>query len=127
MLQFMRYNCSMQANNTQQNNSKQNACMCCAVCYNASKRNATAHNVANTIGEFNMQLQVDTLIDDETLCDELGDWWTDEMGMHNNNTMQMNVATANEYLQERSFGYVVTECREQEDGDYLEWKFAAKV
>ena len=74
-----------------------------------------------------MQLQVDTWIDDETLCDELGDWWTDEMEMHNNNTMQMNVATANEYLQERGFGYVVTECREQEDGDYLEWKFAAKV
>ena len=98
-----------------------------AVCYNASKRNTTAHNVANTIGEFNMQLQVDTWIDDETLCDELGDWWTDEMEMHNNNTMQMNVATANEYLQERGFGYVVTECREQEDGDYLEWKFAAKV
>ena len=54
MLQFMRYNCSMQANNTQQNNSKQNACMCCAVCYNASKRNTTAHNVANKLMEFQM-------------------------------------------------------------------------
>ena len=45
MLRFLRYNNSMQANNTQ-NNSKQSACMLRAVCYNASKRNATAHNVA---------------------------------------------------------------------------------
>ena len=45
----------------------------------------------------------------------LGDWWTQEMEMHNEATMEQNVATANEELASRGIAVTVTNCTETDD------------
>jgi hypothetical protein len=52
----------------------------------------------------------------------LGDWWTQELELHNDNTMQQNVAQANKALVARGLNAVLVDCRDA--GDELEWLVA---
>jgi hypothetical protein len=57
---------------------------------------------------------------DTMLCALFGDEWCEGMELHNDATMEQNVATANEWLQEQGYaGKQVLECKES--GDELEW------
>lgn len=61
---------------------------------------------------------------DEEMCELVGDWWTDEMELHNDATMEQNVESANEMLKLGGFTrdtMRVLRCRESESGDGLEW------
>lgn len=58
---------------------------------------------------------------DTLLCVKFGDAWTESMSLHNNATMQMNVATANEWLAREGYSERVLDCRAAEDDNELEW------
>jgi hypothetical protein len=66
-----------------------------------------------------MQAARGTWKNDDTLIEELGDWWTEEMELHEGATMEMNVATANEFLAERGLTMRVADCRDATDN--LDW------
>ena len=58
---------------------------------------------------------------DTMLAALLGNWWTDEMELHNDASMAQNVQSANAKLEEMGCAERVLECREHESGDELEW------
>lgn len=58
---------------------------------------------------------------DTMLAALLGDWWTEDMELHDNASMAQNVQCANEQLEQQGCSERVLECREHASGDELEW------
>lgn len=60
---------------------------------------------------------------DEEMAALAGDWWMEDMELHNDATLQQNVNTANVWLEEHGSALRVVDCRDAED--FLEWKLQA--
>jgi hypothetical protein len=56
---------------------------------------------------------------DTQLVTVLGGWWTNNMELPNDDTMEMNVRSANDALHARGLNLVMLDCRDV--GDELEW------
>jgi hypothetical protein len=60
-------------------------------------------------------------MNDEEMELLVGDWWTEEMELHNDATNEQNVESANAELEERGYTTRVLACRAAEDDDCCEW------
>lgn len=60
-------------------------------------------------------------LNDDDMDAALGDWWTQEMDLHEGATMAMNVEQANSELLARGSLVRVQDCREAADGENLDW------
>lgn len=62
---------------------------------------------------------------DTQLVETLGERWTDDMELPNDDTMEMNVESANVWLKEHNIPLTMLGCRDI--GDELEWLVEAVV
>lgn len=68
-----------------------------------------------------MQAATQVWRNDNELDTLLGEWWTQDMELHNDATGEMNVQSANFALEERGYGMRVVQCKEADDGDSNDW------